>query len=133
MPASVLAGTFYLGAGLHAFSHVHVDDLGDLVVRAVESGRAGAVYHASNGELSFRTLAEAVARNLGVDAQSVSPRDVSPIMKPEMVAAMSGRSLRISSLGTRNELAWNPQRQDLIHDIIAGSYHPAHSKKEDEQ
>jgi NADPH:quinone reductase len=39
----------------------------------------------------------------------------------------------ISSLGTRNELGWNPRRQDLIHDIIAGSYHPAHRKKEDEQ
>lgn len=126
-----LGWTFYLGAGLHAFSHVHVDDLGELVVRAAECGRGGSVYHASNGELSYRALAQAIAQNLGVDARSVKPAEVSSVMKPEMAATMFGRSLRISSSATRNELDWKPQRQDLIQDIIAGSYRAANSTDED--
>lgn len=117
-----LGWTFYLGAGLHGFSHVHVDDLADLVLLAAQKGRPGAVYHASNGEMTYRGLAEAVARGLGCEARSVTSRDVDAVIPEAKVTAMFGRSLRIASPASRQELGWSPTSQDLATDIISGSY-----------
>jgi nucleoside-diphosphate-sugar epimerase len=74
------------------------------------------------GELNNRTLAEAVARDLGVDARSVDfAEGVRRWGKFETLMGMATCS-RSRSPRTRRELGWSPRHLDLLTDIG----HPAY-------
>ncbi|WP_328580602.1 NAD-dependent epimerase/dehydratase family protein [Streptomyces sp. NBC_00370] len=63
----------YVGQGLNTYSHVHIGDVAHLFALALESGRAGGIYHAVAGEVPNRWIAEKVADDLGVQALSLTP------------------------------------------------------------
>ena len=112
----------YLGAGLNLYSNVHVDDLAEVYRLALEKGTAGALYHAVAGELNNRTLAEAVARDLGIPARSIDfAEGVRRWGKFETLIGMATCS-RSRSPRTRRELGWTPRHLDLLTDIG----HPAY-------
>ena len=112
----------YLGAGLNLYSNVHVDDLAEVYRLALEKGTAGALYHAVAGELNNRTLAEAVARDLGIPARSIDfAEGVRRWGKFETLIGMATCS-RSRSPRTRRELGWRPRHLDLLTDIG----HPAY-------
>ncbi|NIJ17933.1 NAD-dependent epimerase/dehydratase family protein [Sphingobium vermicomposti] len=112
----------YLGRGLNLYSNVHVDDLAEVYRLALEKGTAGALYHAVAGELNNRTLAEAVARDLGVTARSIDFFEgVRRWGKFETLIGMATCS-RSRSPRTRRELGWTPRNLDLLTDIG----HPAY-------
>ena len=55
----------HIGLGENIWSNVHINDLVDLYLRALENAPGGAFYYAENGENSMRELAEAISRMLG--------------------------------------------------------------------
>lgn len=113
----------YLGAGLNLYSNVHVDDLAEVYRLALEKGAAGALYHAVAGELNNRTLAEAVARDLGMSARSVDfAEGVRRWGKFETLIGMATCS-RSRSPRTREELGWTPRHLDLLTDVGHPAYH----------
>ena len=113
----------YIDAGDNRFSTVHVDDLADLYLLALESDRASGPYNASSGEVAQRELAEAVARLIGTSVTSwplAEARSRLGIFADTM--AMNGR---ISAARARRKLRWNPRRPGLVDEIERGSYRVA--------
>lgn len=62
----------YVGRGLNCYSSVHVEDLADLYLLALEKGVPGALYHSASGELNWRMIAETIAAELGVPTRSIT-------------------------------------------------------------
>jgi nucleoside-diphosphate-sugar epimerase len=112
----------YIGAGLNLYSHVHVDDLAQIYALALESGRPGALYHAVAGEVCWRTLARAVAKVTGTEARSVTIEVAREIWGAFIGPLFFGVSSRSRAVRTRADLGWAPERLDLEHDILEGSY-----------
>lgn len=112
----------YLGEGLNMYSHVHVEDLAQIYCLALDRGIPGALYHAVAGELNNRTLAEAVARDVGTPVRSVDFTEaLNRWGKFETLIAMAVSS-RSRSPRARRELGWTPQHRDILADIG----HPAY-------
>jgi len=112
----------YVGRGLNLYSNVHVDDLADVYLRAIERGMAGALYHAVAGEADFRQIAEAVAEVMGCATRSVDMDEASEIWGPVLARLFFGVNSRSRAVRTRGELGWSPQHLDVIADIRDGSY-----------
>lgn len=103
----------YIGAGLNLYSNVHIEDLADLYLLALEKGVAGALYHAVSGELNYRILAEWVAREDGCSARSVTPAEAVDIWGPFLAKLVFGVCSRSRCPRSRRELGWSPRRLDV--------------------
>jgi nucleoside-diphosphate-sugar epimerase len=112
----------YLGDGLNLYSNVHVEDLAEVYRLALEYGTPGALYHAVAGELSNRTLARAVAADLGLPVRSVDLAEgIRRWGKFETLIGMAVNS-RSRSPRTRRELGWRPRHTDVLADIGHSAY-----------
>lgn len=114
----------YLGPGLNLYSNVHVDDLARVFALALEKGVAGALYHAVSGELNYRTLAETIARHLGVPARSVTLAEAIEIWDKFAAIVTFGVCSRTRSPRTRRELGWapSPDRLDMLAEVVHPNY-----------
>jgi nucleoside-diphosphate-sugar epimerase len=56
----------YFGKGLNRYSNVHIDDLVDLYVLALDKAPGGSFFFAENGDASFKEIAEMIGRALGL-------------------------------------------------------------------
>jgi len=112
----------YLGRGLNLYSNVHVDDLAALYGLVLERGTAGALYHAVAGEVNNRTQAEAVARDLGLPARSLSFDEA--VARWGKFGALIGMAVcsRSRAPRSRRELGWQPRHLDLMDDIGHAAY-----------
>lgn len=106
----------YIGSGLAAYSNVHSADLARLFSLVVERGRAGALYHAVAGEIPFRWIADAVARDLGVETRSLSLDEAAEVFGPFGALFQSACS-RSRDPRTRSELGWRPSELDMLSQI----------------
>jgi len=106
----------YIGAGLAVYGNVHSADLAELFSLALARGRAGALYHAVGGEIPYRWIAEAVARDMGVEARSVTMSEAAEIFGP-FGALLQSACSRIRDSRTRAELGWAPTRHDMLSSI----------------
>lgn len=106
----------YIGSGLAAYSNVHGADLARLFSLAIERGQAGALYHAVAGEIPYRWIAEAVARDLGVGTRSLTPDEAAEVFGP-FGALLQSACSRSRDPRTRSELGWKPTELDLLSQI----------------
>lgn len=115
----------YVGRGLNTESSVHVDDLAKLFSLALERGRAGALYHCVAGEVSFRAVAETIARRLGVDTRSVTMEEAQQIWDKFSATTVFSSSCRARSPLARAELGWaqTPELSDFLEECV----HPAYA------
>ena len=116
-------GTLTVGDGKNAWSAIHVEDLADLYLKAVESGPAGTLFHAaSEDQASMLDIASAIARTLNLQG----PPSVWPVEEAKAALGPLAEGLasnkRISAARAREVLRWKPQRVGLIEDIEYGSY-----------
>jgi nucleoside-diphosphate-sugar epimerase len=116
----------YIGQGLNCYSNVHVEDLAWLYQLALERGVAGALYHSVAGEVSFRSLAEAVGQVMGCPTRSVDMDEARRIWGNRLAPMYFGVSSRSRSPRARSELGWSPRHLDLVEDIRSGSYRAAY-------
>ena len=107
----------YVGAGLNCYSNVHIDDLTRLYEQVLETGTAGALYHAVAGEVPNRWIADAVARDLGCPTQSVSLIEAFDIWGKFAALIVMGASSRSRSPRSRQELGWTPTHLDMLTQI----------------
>jgi len=115
----------YVGRGLNVYSSVHVDDLAHLFSLALERGRAGALYHCVAAEVSFRAMAETIARHLGVGTRSVTVEEAQEIWDKFSGTTVFSSCSRLRSPIARAELGWQqqPERSDILEECL----HPAYA------
>lgn len=115
----------YVGRGLNVYSSVHVEDLADLYVKALEKGVAGALYHCVSGELNYRSMAEGIARHLGIGTRSITVEEAMQVWDRFTGPIVFSSCSRTISPRARAELGWIP-REDRL-DILEDCAHPAYS------
>ncbi|MEK6353927.1 MAG: NAD-dependent epimerase/dehydratase family protein [Burkholderia cenocepacia] len=106
----------YIGSGLAAYSNVHSDDLARLFSLALERGTSGALYHASVGEIPYRWIADAVARDLNVQTRSLTMDEASEVFG-RFGALIQSACSRSRDPRTRSELGWQPIHLDLLSQV----------------
>lgn len=112
----------YVGDGSSRWPAVHTLDAARLYRLALESAPAGSHVHAAAEEgVPFRSIAEAIARGLGVPTKSVPPEAAGEVMGGflGLIATLDNPT---SSARTREILGWKPTHADLLADIAEGHY-----------
>jgi nucleoside-diphosphate-sugar epimerase len=112
----------YVGDGSARWPAVHTLDAARLYRLALESAPAGARLHAAaESAVAFRSIAEAIARGLGVPAKSVAPEQAGDLLGG-FIGLVAQLDNPTSSARTRELLGWAPNHPDLLADIAAGHY-----------
>jgi len=114
----------HIGPGENIWSNVHINDLVDLYLRALQHAPGGAFYYAENGENSMRELAEAISRMLGYGGRT------EPMSVEEAIAAWGeggarytmGSNSRVRAVRAREELGWSPSAPSLLDEVESGCY-----------
>ena len=114
----------HVGPGRNIWSNVHIDDLVDLYVGALEKAPAGAFYYAENGENSMREVAEAVSRMLGYGGRTkdLSIEDAVAEWGEGGARYTMGSNSRVKAMRARDELGWSPAAPSLLFEIEHGCY-----------
>jgi nucleoside-diphosphate-sugar epimerase len=112
----------HLGAGGVRQGYVHIDDLVELYVRALDRAPAGTMLHAVSGEIALGDLARSVSRLVGAGGRT----EAWSLVEMQARAGGGGVSLsvnkRLASEKTRKLLDWTPTRHDIFEDVEHGSY-----------
>ncbi len=113
----------HVGRGLNVWSHVHIDDLVDLYLLALDGAPAGSLFYAENGEASWNAMASAVGRLLGFGAETMDWPIEEAVREwgPSAITSYGSNS-RVSALKARKMLGWAPKGRALLVDIETGSY-----------
>lgn len=107
-----------VGAGLNTWSNVHIDDLVDLYLLSLTQAPAGSFYFASNGEASFKDIAHALAKRLGLAVESLKPETAAQLWGVARAYYSFGSNSRVRSVRARQELGWMPRHQSVIDWIL---------------
>ena len=104
-----------VGRGLNRWSTVHVTDVAELYLLAVEKAEAGLFCLVESGEAAFRDMADANGYALGLGPAEPMP--------PEEAIAEWGRAHAVFSLGSnsrvrgrraRDRLGWSPRHGSAV-------------------
>lgn len=110
----------HVGRGLNVWSNVHVEDVADLYLLALERAEPGAFLFAENGEASFRELVAAMARALGVGGPEALPvEEAIALWGFERAVYALGSNSRVRGRRSR-ELGWRPRQVGVLEWIAAG-------------
>jgi len=102
----------YFGKGLNRYSNVHVDDLMDLYLLALEKAPGGSFFFAENGDASFKEIAEMISRSFGL-GKTVS-LSVEDLVRQHGDAARYGiTSNSLVSAVNARRLGWTPKAPSL--------------------
>jgi len=115
-----------VGPGTQHWTSVHVEDLAELYVAALEGAASGSVYLGVSGDNpTVRELGEAASHRLGLDGRVVA-EDAAALV--ERLGGF-GAALLLDQQATgdkaRRELGWKPSRPSLVEEFAAGAYDPA--------
>ncbi|MGI5238485.1 NAD-dependent epimerase/dehydratase family protein [Dactylosporangium sp. CA-139066] len=105
----------YIGEGTQTWAAVHVDDLADLFLLALEKPQPGGVFNAAPGDtFQMRRLAEALALRAGAAAVSLSLDEVAGVAPQLAVLARDGA---MDGARARSAFGWAPHRPALLDDV----------------
>ncbi|EJF73742.1 MULTISPECIES: NAD-dependent epimerase/dehydratase family protein [unclassified Pseudomonas] len=104
-----------VGAGVNRWSNVHIDDVAQLFLLAVEKAPAGAFYFLENGEASFIDMAAALAKRMNLGAvQSWPAEEAEQHWDPMHVHYTFGTNSRVKAKRARAELGWAPRHASIL-------------------
>ncbi|GIT79119.1 NAD-dependent epimerase [Leifsonia sp. LS1] len=116
-----------IGDGAQHWATVHVDDLAQLYVLALENGDAGQVYLGAGGaNPTVRELGEAAASAAGLAGGVVA--ETADETSERLGAGLTEALLldqRSRGSKARIDLGWEPNGASLLDEIVSGSYAPA--------
>jgi nucleoside-diphosphate-sugar epimerase len=111
----------YVGEGKNRLPAVHVSDAVRLFRLVLESGEAGARYHAVAEEgVAMRDIAEVIGAGLKMPVRSITPEEVPDYFG--WLAGLATVDLAASGALTRQQLGWNPAGPDLLTDLRNTDY-----------
>ncbi len=114
----------HIGAGENIWSTVHIDDVADAYLLALEGARAGSFFYIENGEASLKSIVESIARLLGGKQKPESWGMDEAIAEwgPQAAWFSLGGNSRVSADKARKLLGWKPAGAGLFHEIEHGWY-----------
>lgn len=109
----------YIGKGENIWSNVHIADLAELYVLALEKAKPGSYFYAENGESTLKDIAGSISKRIG------NPGKLLSITMDEAVGHFGnegayfalGSNSRCNADKARQTLGWSP-RYASIHDTI---------------
>lgn len=112
-----------IGDGKNVCSVVHVDDLADLYLLALEKSPTGTLFNAaSEEEPSMLDIATAIGRALNLtEPPSLWPVEEARTVLGPFADGMAANK-RVSAARAHKLLGWKPHRISVIADIEQGSY-----------
>jgi nucleoside-diphosphate-sugar epimerase len=106
----------YVDEGQNRWSACHVDDVARVYVRALETHRDGAIYHAIGEQgIALRTIAQTIGQGLNVPVVSIPAAQADAHFG--FLGKLVQRDLCATSVVTRQQLDWAPVGPGLIDDI----------------
>ncbi|HEY0282089.1 MAG TPA: NAD-dependent epimerase/dehydratase family protein [Rhizomicrobium sp.] len=108
-----LGAGVYFGKGLNRYSNVHIDDLADLYLLAMEKAPGGSIFFAENGDNSFREIAGMMSRYLNFDDRTVSFPVENVIRQFGEAGRLGVASNSYVSAVNARRLGWSPKAPSL--------------------
>jgi nucleoside-diphosphate-sugar epimerase len=109
-----LGAGVYFGKGLNRYSNVHIDDLVDLYLLALEKAPGGSFFFAENGDASFKDIAEMISRSLGLGGKTIS-LSVEDVVRQSGDAGRYGITSNSLVRGVNaRRLGWSPKAPSLV-------------------
>ncbi|MDL4815084.1 SDR family oxidoreductase [Actinomadura opuntiae] len=113
----------YVGDGANRWPAVHRRDAAVLFRLALEKAPAGSVLHgAAESGVTMKSIAETIARGLGLPAVSLTPEEAAAHFPSPFMAVVYGFDAPVSSARTRALLGWSPTHPTLLDDVEHGDY-----------
>ena len=104
----------YFGKGENIWSNIHIEDLADLYVLALEKAKAGSLYYAENGSSTIKNLAEKISERFNLQpAQSVTVQEAVNTFGPAGGYFGFASNSLCSADKARIELNWKPQHHSI--------------------
>lgn len=104
-----------VGTGVNRWSNVHIDDVTELFLLAVEKAPTGAFYFIENGEDSFADIGAAIARRMALGPVQFLPAEEAAKDWGEMHAFFTfGTNSRVRAKRARRELGWAPRHSSAL-------------------
>lgn len=105
----------HIGRGLNRWSNVHIADVADLYLLALEKAPAGSFYFVENGEASFKDITDAIGQALGLGAsQDWAPQEAIARWGRELAVFGLSSNSRVRADKARAELGWAPVHASVI-------------------
>jgi nucleoside-diphosphate-sugar epimerase len=103
-----------VGKGINRWSNVHIDDVAELYLLALQSAPAGSFYFVENGEASFAEIGDAITKRLGLGAvQSWTAAEATKVWGEGHARYSFGSNSRVRARRARSELNWAPQHASV--------------------
>jgi nucleoside-diphosphate-sugar epimerase len=116
----------HVGPGRNIWSNVHIDDVVDLYLLALEKTPAGTFYFVESGEASFREMSNAIAQALQLPpAQDWPLEQAKEEWGYEMASYGLGSNSRVRGQRARTLLGWAPRRPAVLDWIANDMLKPA--------
>lgn len=114
----------HIGPGTNVWSNVHIRDLADLYLLALESAPTGSFFYAENGENAMRDVCTAIGKMLGYGdgTTEMTLAEAAGHWGEGPANDTMGSNSRVRALRVRAELGWAPNGPSLIEEIESGCY-----------
>jgi len=119
----------HVGRGLNIWGHVHIADVADLFVLALETAKPCSLFYAENGEADFKTVTQSIGRMLGLgDSTKDWPIGEAVDGLGPGAYLSFGSNSRVRGKRSR-ELGWSPKGGTLFDEIENGVYREVYGPK----
>ncbi|MDB5982135.1 MAG: Nucleoside-diphosphate-sugar epimerase [Pseudomonas sp.] len=104
-----------VGKGINCWSNVHIEDVAELYLLALQQAPAGAFYFIENGEASFKEIGDAIAERMELGPVQSWPVGEATLHWGEMHAHYTfGTNSRVRAERARKELGWTPRHRSAL-------------------
>jgi nucleoside-diphosphate-sugar epimerase len=111
----------YIGDGANRWPAANTYDIGVLYRLALEKAPAGTRLHGvADTGIPFRTVAETIAGQLGIEARSVTQDEAPKYLS--FLAGFAGLDAPVSNAATIATLGWKPTHPGWVEDVKSGHY-----------
>ncbi|WP_342237862.1 NAD-dependent epimerase/dehydratase family protein [Inquilinus sp. OTU3971] len=105
----------HVGRGLNRWSTIHVKDMAELYIAAIERAPAGLFVFAESGEVQFRDITSAIARRYGLpETRDWTIEDAIAEWGYEYAVFALGSNSRVRSRYARQVLGWAPKEAGVL-------------------
>ncbi|WP_028465008.1 NAD-dependent epimerase/dehydratase family protein [Nisaea denitrificans] len=114
----------HIGPGTNVWSNVHIRDLADLYLLALQNAPAGSFFYAENGENAMCDVCAAIGKMLGYGngTTEMTLAEAAGHWGEGPANDTMGSNSRVRALRARAELGWAPHGPSLIEEIESGCY-----------